>query len=86
MTFSYGDVQGLSESDMLLAQALQAKGSDLVPFAQAPDKVRRLTFGLGMGMEMSWDEALDLFKRVLATFGKDASAEWATWREDAVSK
>ena len=73
----------LSEHDRLLAQALQAKGSPLTRFAQSTDKIRRLTFALGMGMNLSWDEALDVFKGIMATVSdSDADFEWEKWRKD----
>lgn len=82
----YSGVRGLSENDGLLAEALRARRSDLVRFAQSPDTVRRLLFGLGMGMSMSWSEALELFKGIVATFGHDTTFEWEAWRKSAVSK
>ncbi|KAK4983105.1 hypothetical protein LTR50_007414 [Elasticomyces elasticus] len=62
----------LSEQDKLLGQALQAEKSSLAPFAQSVDQVRRFTFALGMGMNLSWDEALDVFKGIIATLDDKA--------------
>ncbi|KAK4974038.1 hypothetical protein LTR28_010656 [Elasticomyces elasticus] len=77
----------LSEQDRLLGQALQAENSSLAQFAQSPDKVRRLTFALGMGMNLSWAEALDVFKGIIATVnGTIADFEWETWRKNRMAQ
>lgn len=72
-----------SRDDELLAHALRANGSRLTRFANSEGRVRRLTFALGMGMNMTWAEALCLFKGIITEFcGSANDFKWETWRRD----
>jgi hypothetical protein len=51
-------------------------------FAQGADRVRRLSFALGMGMNLSWDEALDVFRGIIANVSNSVvEFEWEEWRK-----
>ncbi|TVY33681.1 hypothetical protein LSUB1_G006555 [Lachnellula subtilissima] len=72
-----------SKDDKLLAEALRANGSHLTRFANSEDRVRRLTFALGMGMNLTWAEALCVFKGIVTESGCGVDDfEWETWRKD----
>ncbi|KAG9227991.1 hypothetical protein BJ875DRAFT_508735 [Amylocarpus encephaloides] len=72
-----------SRDDKLLAQALPANGSHLRRFVNSDGRVRRLTFALGMGMNLTWAEALCIFKGIMTqSCGNVNDFEWKTWRRD----
>ncbi|RDL39658.1 uncharacterized protein BP5553_03998 [Venustampulla echinocandica] len=66
-------------SDIYDGNALRANGSHLTRFADSTGRVRRLTFG----MNMTWAEALLLFKGIITeSCGSTDDFEWETWRRD----
>lgn len=73
---------GPTTRDRLLAQALHTRGSPWARFAQGADRVRRLSFAPGMGMNLSWDEALNVFRGIIATVSDVVvEFEWEGWRK-----
>lgn len=89
----YGGKAGLAEQDKRFHKVIQGKSTDLAKYAGSPDIVRCLTFALGMGLDLPWDEALNLFKAILkttttgattatATNVSDGEIEWKKWRSD----
>ncbi|KAI7972005.1 hypothetical protein EIK77_003098 [Talaromyces pinophilus] len=61
---------GRSLGDKILTKALHGKGItdiDLARMMNGPDVVRRFSFGLGMGMDLSSTEADHLFKGIIST-------------------
>ncbi|CRL30250.1 unnamed protein product [Penicillium camemberti] len=62
----YEGKPGRSRGDTILAEAIQTKNKDLVRFFSGPDLVRRFSFSLGMGMDMSWDKAVALFRGIIS--------------------
>lgn len=70
-----------SRDDELFAQAFRANGSHLTRFADSAGRVRRLTFALGMGMNMTWAETLCLFKAIISeSCGSVENFDWEAWR------
>jgi hypothetical protein len=77
---------GLSHDDQLLASATEAIGSPIARFARFTDRVRRFTFGIGMGMALRFGEALNIFRGIVATFNDDVELEWDKWRSEHLAK
>jgi hypothetical protein len=72
---------GTTMDDILLAQELRNKKSSLARFSESSGGVRRLTFALGMGMNLTWDEALLIFRGIITEFeGSSETFDWETWR------
>ncbi|CAG7966043.1 unnamed protein product [Penicillium salamii] len=79
----YEGKPGRSRGDTILAEAIQTKNKDLVRFFGGPDLVRRFSFGLGMGMDMSWDEAVALFRGIMSTAERsNLKFDWDLWRQN----
>ena len=56
-------------------------------FVGGPDQVRRFSFALGMGMDMSWDEAVDLFRDIISTAeGIGSEFDWDAWRQNRIAQ
>lgn len=77
---------GRSLMDNIMTEALQscATTTHLGRMMDGPDLVRRFSFGLGMGMNLSWDEASSLFKGVISTAtGIDLrEMDWEVWYQN----
>jgi hypothetical protein len=79
----YEGRSGRSQGDMLITESIQTIGNSLARFADGPDLVRRFSFGLGMGMNMSWSEVTALFRGILSTAtGIDLKIDWEVWRRN----
>ncbi|PGG96085.1 hypothetical protein AJ80_09873 [Polytolypa hystricis UAMH7299] len=77
----YGGREGASDRDKLLARSLESKNGQLTRFANSPDSIRRLTFTLGMGMNLAWSEALDLVQGIVISIGDcNDNFRWGEWR------
>ncbi|KAJ5751385.1 uncharacterized protein N7511_008350 [Penicillium nucicola] len=82
MSDIYEGKAGRSWGDRILAEALQTKDKHLHRFASGSDLVRRFFFGLGMGIDMSWDEAVALFRGIVSTAqGSSLELDWDAWRQ-----
>lgn len=57
----------LSEEDRALGRELQRRGAPHCYFES--DEMRRFLFGPGMGLGLTNDEAVDLFRGLVVTFG-----------------
>lgn len=68
--------------DRMLAAALKDKDPTLSWFADSPDKIRRLTFALGSGVDLSWDEAQMLFKGIMQVF-QEKYIDWDSSSQEA---
>lgn len=78
---------GFGERDRLLLMAIESRVNSLARFARAPDRPRRFMFGLGMGMNLSLDETLVVFRGLLETFDGSANKfDWETWRSDRIAQ
>ncbi|CAG8889968.1 unnamed protein product [Penicillium egyptiacum] len=89
MSDIYESNAGRSRGDTMLAEAVQTKSKHLhlVRFAGGPDLVRRFSFGLGMGMDISWDEAVALFRGIMSTAeGSSLEFDWDVWRQNRLSQ
>lgn len=74
---------GRSSNDVLLAEALQNRNQSSSHFAEGLDLVRRFSFGLGMGMNMSWEESNALFESIVSTAtGIPSDLDWEVWRQN----
>ena len=74
---------GTSFQDSVMAEALQSRDNRLGCIANGPDLVRRFSFGLGMGMNMSWDEAKALFHGIISTAtGIPLGIDWEVWYQN----
>lgn len=74
---------GQSFQDTVMAEALQNRDNRLGRIANGPDLVRRFSFALGMGMNLSWDEANNLFQGIISTAtGIPLDLDWEVWRLD----
>ncbi|KAJ5569973.1 uncharacterized protein N7459_009403 [Penicillium hispanicum] len=79
----YDGKAGRSGRDNLMAEILQNRDQHLGRMAYGPDLVRRFSFGLGMGMNLSWDEAKALFQGIISTATSiSLSLDWDVWRRD----
>lgn len=58
---------GRSFQDTVMAEVLQRRDNCLGRIAHGPDIVRRFSFFLGMGMDLSWKEANALFQGIIST-------------------
>ncbi|KAJ5630027.1 hypothetical protein N7528_003684 [Penicillium herquei] len=58
-------IAGLSSNDKLMADISRSKDEVLSRFAKGPDLVRRFSFGLGIGVDMTLEEADDERLKVL---------------------
>ncbi|KAB8360850.1 hypothetical protein FH972_024584 [Carpinus fangiana] len=77
----FGGVPGDRVEDELLATKLDGIVPSLGAVARSADIVRRLTFGPGLGMGFTKDEAVASFKAMLATLGLETSNfDWESWR------
>ncbi|KAK2599071.1 hypothetical protein QQS21_005477 [Conoideocrella luteorostrata] len=77
---------GLSDRDHLLADALEARGSPLARFARSADRVRRFTFGLGVGMSPDLSETQAIFRGIVLTFNQGSEFSWEQWRREHILK
>ncbi|KAI3291268.1 hypothetical protein DTO002I6_6101 [Penicillium roqueforti] len=76
-----------SPGDRILAEAIQTRDKYLARFVGGPDLVRRFSFALGMGMCMSWDEAVDLFRGLISTAeGIGSEFDWDVWRQNRIAQ
>ena len=82
----YSGRTGLSQNDKMLADALEASGSPVARFAVAVDRIRRFTFGLGMGMAMNLDEVRAFFRGIVNTFQKGEEFNWKQWRSEHLKR
>ncbi|KXG52946.1 uncharacterized protein PGRI_082010 [Penicillium griseofulvum] len=81
----YEGKPGRSWGDTILAEAIQTQNKDLVRFFGGPDLVRRFSFGLSMGMNMSWDEAVALFRGIMSTAERSSlKFDWEVWRQSSL--
>jgi hypothetical protein len=79
----YEGRSGHSQGDKLMTESIQTISDSLARFADGPDLVRRFSFGLGMGMNMSWSETTALFRGILSTAtGIDLKIDWEVWRRN----
>ena len=74
---------GLSEEDRALGRDLQRRGIPCCYFDS--DETRRFLFGLGMGLGLARDEAIDVFRGLMATFDGTAP-DWQEWRQAKLSE
>ncbi|KAI0874930.1 hypothetical protein GGS24DRAFT_457324 [Hypoxylon argillaceum] len=68
---------GLSEEDKILGRELQHRGAPHCYFHS--DEMRRFLFGLGMGLGLTQDEAINVFRGLVATFD-GTTPDWQEWR------
>ncbi|KAK3941376.1 methylglyoxal reductase (NADPH-dependent) [Diplogelasinospora grovesii] len=68
---------GLSEGDRALGRELQRRGAPHCYFES--DEMRRFLFGLGMGLGLTKNEAIDVFRGLVVTFD-GAMPDWQEWR------
>ncbi|KAI2463878.1 hypothetical protein F4781DRAFT_415058 [Annulohypoxylon bovei var. microspora] len=69
---------GLSEDDKVLGRELRRRGIPRCYFES--DEMRRFIFGIGMGLDLTKDEAIDVFRGLVVTFD-DTMPEWQEWRQ-----
>lgn len=75
---------GLSEEDRLfLGRELKLRGTPHCYFES--DKMRRLLFGLEMGLGLTRDEAVDVFQGLVATF-EGAMPDFQGWQQACLTK
>ncbi|KAI5862168.1 hypothetical protein GGS23DRAFT_605791 [Durotheca rogersii] len=74
---------GLSEEDGVLGRELQRRGAPHCYFES--DEMRRFLFGPGMGLDLTKDEAIDVFRGLVATFD-GATPDWQEWRRASLIK
>ncbi|KAI1757181.1 hypothetical protein F4782DRAFT_481589 [Xylaria castorea] len=74
---------GLSEEDRALGRELQRRGAPHCYFHS--DEMRRFLFGLGMGLGLTQDEAINVFRGLVATFD-GTTPDWQEWRRANLSK
>jgi len=74
---------GLSEEDGILGRELQGRGAPHCYFES--DGMRRFLFGLGMGLGLTRDEAIEVFRGLVATFD-GAMPDWQEWRRASLVK
>ncbi|KAI9829785.1 MAG: hypothetical protein M1819_006022 [Sarea resinae] len=89
MTDMYSAVVKRTVQDEILAAALREKNETLAQYAGASDKIRRFTFALSMGVDISWDEALKLFEGLIVTASGLQCAEtfdWNQWRAEYLAR
>ncbi|EPS30806.1 hypothetical protein PDE_05758 [Penicillium oxalicum 114-2] len=91
LTAEMGDIYkgklGQFQGDKLLFESFKTTSPPLTRFADGPDLVRRFSFGLGMGMNISWSEAHDMFKGILSTAtGISLNMDWEAWRRNRLSQ
>lgn len=80
MNAMFNGKAGRSSSDNIMAEVLQSKDSHLGRFANGAHLVRRFSFGLGMGMNLPWEEANTLFQGIIFTAtGVPANIDWELW-------
>lgn len=76
---------GQSANDSILAEALRGRDKHLGRIANGPDLVRRFSFALGMGMNMSWEESKALFEGIISTAtGIRLNLDWEVWRQNRI--
>ncbi|KAJ3567795.1 hypothetical protein NPX13_g6649 [Xylaria arbuscula] len=73
---------GLSEEDRTLERGLQRRGA---PHYFHSDKMRRFLFGIGMGLGLTRDEAINVFRGLVSTFDGTAP-NWQEWRQTHLSQ
>ncbi|KAK1765081.1 methylglyoxal reductase (NADPH-dependent) [Phialemonium atrogriseum] len=73
----FGGNTGLSEEDRALGRKLQSRGASHCYFES--DEMRRLVFGPGTGLGLTEDEAIDVFRGLVATF-EGTMPDWQEWR------
>jgi hypothetical protein len=61
----YDGKPGQSRGGTILAEATHTKSKHLRRFADGLNLVCRFSFSLGMGMGISWDEAVALFRGII---------------------
>jgi hypothetical protein len=87
MSSIYSGIAGLGDQDKALQYALQSESQHLGRFAAAPDLIRRLSFGLGTGMNFTWKEALDVFQGMVNTIDETSQVfNWEKWRITHISQ
>ncbi|KAI9711331.1 MAG: hypothetical protein M1820_002318 [Bogoriella megaspora] len=74
-----------TDHDEMLASELRKHDPNITRFATSPDKIRRLTFSFGSGVDLSWDEALELFKGIMQVFGQ-GNFDWDSWSRKALTE
>jgi len=80
MSDVYNGKAGHSFQDTVMAEVLQSRDNRLGRIANGPDLVRRFSFGLGMGMNLPWDEASALFQGIISTAtGNPLGLNWEVW-------
>ncbi|KAF8250492.1 hypothetical protein K440DRAFT_653617 [Wilcoxina mikolae CBS 423.85] len=84
MSDIYDGISRLSDSDVALASVHREKGSGLAEFAGIREKMRRLVLALGMGIEISWEEAVKLFEGIAKAFGEEEGLNWQDWERLAL--
>lgn len=73
----FGGNTGLSEEDRALGRELQSRGASHCYFES--DEMRRFVFGPGTGLGLTKDEAIDVFRGLVATF-EGTMPDWQEWR------
>ena len=82
----YGHVRW-SDDDKAFSSVLRTRDEHLGQFWDQDDRVRRLTLGLGMGLDMTWAETLHLWKGIVTIFHNETEApSWEGWRDEYLAK
>ncbi|KAI0114014.1 hypothetical protein GGR51DRAFT_556511 [Nemania sp. FL0031] len=79
----FNGVPKLSEEDQILRQELQRHESLHCYFES--DYMRRFLFGLGMGLPLTKDESLNVFRGLVTTF-HNPIPDWQEWRRASLMK
>ncbi|KAI1502073.1 hypothetical protein F5X99DRAFT_172209 [Biscogniauxia marginata] len=74
---------GLSEEDRVLGRELRRRGAPHCFFES--DEMRRFLFGPGMGLGLTKDEALNVFRGLMVTF-EGAMPDWQEWQQTSLIK
>ncbi|KAJ5712880.1 uncharacterized protein N7483_010061 [Penicillium malachiteum] len=78
-------IAGLSSNDKLMTDISGSKDEAFFKFAEGPDLVRRFSFGLGMGMSMTLEEAKSLWRGIISTAtGIPLETDWSIWRRNRI--
>ncbi|KAI0428478.1 hypothetical protein F5Y09DRAFT_357673 [Xylaria sp. FL1042] len=79
----FNGVPGLNEEDIVLGQELQRLGSLHCYFKS--DEMRRFLFGPAIGLGLTKDEAINVFRGLVTTFREDIP-DWKEWRRTSLIK
>ncbi|KAI1351803.1 hypothetical protein F5Y01DRAFT_324870 [Xylaria sp. FL0043] len=79
----FNGVPGLNEEDKVLGRAMQRLGPSHYYFES--DEMRRFLFGPGIGLGLTKDEAINVFRCLVSTFHEDIP-NWEEWRRTSLIK